>query len=105
MKRNILIGTLALSLTVASFVVAGPSLAGAGTDPMLGKSVVVLMSTSATANDVVEDLSGTVKAVDASGMLLAATNRTLITNGTRSDGAYENTLFVPWTSVLYVKIK
>lgn len=105
MQKNILVGASVLFLTVASFVVAGPSLAGGGTDPLVGKDVIVMMSTSATANDVVEDLEGTVKAVDGDGVLLAATTRDLITNGTRSSSPYAATLFVPWNSILYVKVK
>jgi len=69
-----------------------------------GKQVSVLLAHSPSQVALVEDISGTITEVNDHGLMLDATRRSVVKQGRRSDGEYSRTVFIPWTSVLYIKM-
>jgi hypothetical protein len=74
-------------------------------DDLTGAKVVVLLASTATPGDAIEDLQGTVTSTNAQGIFLAAEARTQLTAAKRATAPYKFQVFVPWSSVLYVKVK
>ena len=70
---------------------------------LAGKNVVAVMATSPNKPQVVEDLTGKVTGADDIGIWLETTKRNLYSKK-RQTFDYKATVFLPWTSVLYLKI-
>jgi len=93
------------AVTALFFLLGGISTAQAQAPSIKGKKVVLLLALAPTPEkDVIEDLQGTVTDVTPLGIELKCEKRTMVTGGRRSGSAYAANLFVPWSSILYVKI-
>ena len=70
-----------------------------------GQNVVVLMAVAPTEVDLIKDLTGKVLASTPDGITLDCSNRTHFSkSGFHRPEEYKAKLYVPWTSILYVKI-
>jgi hypothetical protein len=103
MHRTIRIAAVAavLALVLGAWLFSSPAVAQ--DKGLVGKQVIVMLATGPNPQEVIEDLGGTVGALDTLGITLKVDKRTLTAGTSRRPAEYKATLFIPWSSVLYVK--
>ena len=77
----------------------------APSDDMVGKEVLVKLSSSANANDIVDFFEGKVVATSDTGLTLATTKVTTVRGGKGKTSEWQIKALFPWSSILYVQIK
>lgn len=91
---------------VLAVVTAAP-VAALAADSLAGKTVYVKMARVTTPDSGTDGFDGTVKSTDANGIFLNATTTDTWSNkgGYKNNQPYKFVVFVPWSSVAYVKVK
>ena len=105
LSTSLFIATLALPMTTTAAFADGA-------DTLEGKSVFIKMHTQHTPINATTGMDGKVKSADDAGLLIdAVTNDSWKkktdnpTGGYQNNNTYNATVFIPWSSISYVKIK
>jgi hypothetical protein len=110
MRQHVSTALIAFALAVSVTALGaalGPELPRAharGVHDLVGRKAGVRLGPGANDVESIEDLIGVISKEDERGLWLQAEQRTVVVRGSRSQQPYDASVFVPWTSVLYVRL-
>ena len=105
-KRTVSTALFVATMALPTSMVSTQAFAG-GSDALAGKTVFIKMEAHHTPNHTTTGMDGKVISSDESGVLISSsTVDTWSMKGGSSDNkSYQATVFIPWGSVSYIKVK